>query len=607
MAGSLRLNDVQWDSDGTTLVWSEGRSDMGVLVAAPADGSQAPRDLTVELSVRAKVGYGGGEFTVGGGQVYFVEAKSGRLYRQALAGGRARPITPAFGNAAAPALSPDGSRLLYVHSYEGRDVIALVDAAGKGWPQQLVSGHDFYMQPTWHPDGQQFAYVAWNHPLMPWDGATLYLATVNGDGKLEGAREIAGGSDESVFQPAFSPDGRFLAYVSDAGGQGQVWLCELASGTRRALTSGTADYGQPAWVQGMRTLAWSHDSQQIYALPNAAGFRTLVALPVAGGPARPIALGDDYSWPRQPAASPTDGRMALLASGSTQPERLITVDGEQTRVFRRTTTENVTPGELTPARAVTWESAGGVPVHGLLYLPRGFEPGATLAPPAIVRIHGGPTSQAVSSYNDGVQFFTTRGYTVLDVNYRGSTGYGRDYMLTLRGNWGICDVEDAVSGAQFLAAQGYADGGRMVIMGGSAGGYTVLEALCRAPGVFRAGLCLYGVSNMFALAADTHKFEERYLDSLLGPLPEASAIYRERSPLFHAELLRDPIAIFQGEEDTVVPRNQSDSIVESLRQRGVPHEYHVYPGEGHGWRKAETIETFFKAVDAFLQQYVVFG
>jgi len=198
-------------------------------------------------------------------------------------------------------------------------------------------------------------------------------------------------------------------------------------------------------------------------------------------------------------------------------------------------------------------------------------------------------------------------YTVLDVNYRGSTGYGRKYMDALRGNWGVYDVEDALSGARHLVDGGLADEKKLVIMGGSAGGYTVLQALVRHPGFFKAGICNYGVSNLFTLAADTHKFEERYLDSMLGPLPEASALYRERSPIFHAEKIVDPLAIFQGDADEVVPRNQSDSIVESLKRRGVKHEYHVFTGEGHGWRKAETIEAYYNAVDAFLRQHVLFA
>ena len=224
-----------------------------------------------------------------------------------------------------------------------------------------------------------------------------------------------------------------------------------------------------------------------------------------------------------------------------------------------------------------------------------------------MRIHGGPTGQSVACYNPATQFFVTRGYAVLDVNYRGGTGYGRAYMLALRERWGVCDVEDAVSAARYLGEAGIADPSRLVIYGGSAGGYTVLEALCRAPGTFRAGICLYGVSSLFGLAADTHKFEAHYLDLIVGPLPATAERYRERSPIFHADLIRDPVAIFQGAEDTVVPPAQSEEIVAALRRGGVPHTYQLYPGEGHGWRRPETIEAFYTAVEAFLRQHIIFA
>jgi dipeptidyl aminopeptidase/acylaminoacyl peptidase len=221
--------------------------------------------------------------------------------------------------------------------------------------------------------------------------------------------------------------------------------------------------------------------------------------------------------------------------------------------------------------------------------------------------HGGPTAAASTALNLALQFWTSRGFAVLDVNYRGSTGYGRAYMLKLRGSWGIYDVEDSISGARALAEQGRVDPVKRVIMGGSAGGFTVLQTLVTNPGAFTAGVCLYGVANQFTLAADTHKFEARYLDSILGPLPEAAAVYRERSPIFHAERITDPLIVFQGEIDQVVPKAQSDEIVASLKARNVPHEYHVYAGEGHGWRKTETIEQFYTTLDKFLRQYVVFA
>ncbi len=225
----------------------------------------------------------------------------------------------------------------------------------------------------------------------------------------------------------------------------------------------------------------------------------------------------------------------------------------------------------------------------------------------MVLVHGGPTGQRGASFDAQAQFFASRGWGVLQVNYRGSAGYGREYREQLRGNWGIHDVRDAVSGARHLVAEKMADVHKLVIMGGSAGGFTVLKALEDYPGFFKAGVCLYGVANQFTLVADTHKFEERYSDSLLGPLPEAAEIYRERSPLFFADKIEDPVAVFQGEEDKVVPRSQSDEIVDALRRNGVPHEYHLYPGEGHGFRQAETIEKFYQAVEKFLTQYVIYA
>src|SRR5205823_5281145 len=293
---------------------------------------------------------------------------------------------------------------------------------------------------------------------------------------------------------------------------------------------------------------------------------------------------------------------AALASATTIPSRVVTAradDDWRPRVRARSAGEDAPAADLSTPRAVSWPTAGGATAHGLYFAPSSSRYTGAGLPPAILRVHGGPTGQTTAAYDAGTQFFTTRGYAVLEVNYRGSSGYGREYMRALRGNWGIYDVEDAVGGARYLAEAGLADGGRLVIMGGSAGGYTVLQALVHHPGVFKAALCAFGVSNLFTLASDTHKFEERYLDSLIGPLPEAHALYRERSPLFFAERIRDPVAIFQGDIDTVVPRNQSDAIVEVLKRRGVPHEYHIYEGEGHGWRKSETVAAYYTAIDAF--------
>ena len=352
-------------------------------------------------------------------------------------------------------------------------------------------------------------------------------------------------------------------------------------------------------------------AQGLYYVRNDHGFRRLWYYDLQrGGPTEHHAALEEYSHIEQPALSPTGARLACIASAPTLPPRIITLSLDSPsspRVCRRSAAEHVPAAELSTPQALTWGTAGGEVVHGLLYLPRSPRVQGRGQPPAIIHIHGGPTSQAVASFHPQTQFFTTRGYAVLQVNHRGSTGYGKAYVEALRGHWGVYDVEDAISGAQYLVAQGWASARHLVIMGGSAGGYTVLQALVGHPGFFKAAVCLYGIANLFTLAATTHKFEAHYLDSLIGPLPDAAALYRERSPLFAAERIRDPIALFQGEIDQVVPRAQADAIVASLTSRGVPHEYHVYAGEGHGWRKAETMAHFYTTVDAFLRQYVLFA
>ena len=613
LAGGLRLNEPCWDSDGQTLAWVEGRSDRGVLVAQGPD-ERATRDLTSDISVRAFVGYGGGDFTLSHGVVYFVGQADQRIYRQDLAGGSARPITPAFGAASTPAVSPDGRWVAYVHSHEDVDCIAVVDSRGEHWPRRLAGGRDFYMQPAWHPAGDRLAWVEWDHPRMPWDGTELRLARLafpaGGLPAVAASEVVAGGEDVSIFQGTFSPGGASLCYVSDESGWGHLYRRDLASGAGAPPTHGEARNGPPPRAPGMRTFTFT-GSGTIVAVRQRAGFHELIAIAPGGQLTSLAGRHAGYTAFNAPAGAPNHEKVALVASGGKQPPRIVVFDLAEPAaggsVRRRSDPESVRPAALSQPEPVSWTSFDGELAHGLYYPPASERFEGSGAPPLIVLVHGGPTSQVVAGWTPNAQFFASRGYAVLLPNYRGSTGYGREYMLKLRQNWGIYDVQDAKSGAGDLARRGLADPGRLVIMGGSAGGFTVLQSLVEFPGFYRAAICMYGVANQFTLAADTHKFEARYLDSMLGPLPEAAAVYRERSPIFHADRIKDPIAVFQGEIDRVVPREQSDSIVASLRARGVPHEYHVYEGEGHGWRKSETIDAFYRSVEAFLTTHVVFA
>jgi len=606
IADTLRLNDIAWDDDGETLVWSVGKGKVML-----QRGIDAPRELTgAGFSPRGRVGYGGGAFTVAGGRAY---GTGDRLSVVDLKGGFPRHLTPTFGGSASARVSADGQWVVYIHTDEGCDSLAIVDTAGEQWPRRLFAQSDFIMQPAWYPDGDRLAFITWDHPQMPWDGTVLHLATVQVDSAgvpyLAQDAIIAGDEDTAIFQPSFSPDGRYLAYISDASGWGHLYIYEMETGKHRQLTDGEREHGTPAWIQGMRMYGWSPDSKYIYFLRNQAGFFSLHCYDVAAGTETAISGLDDYTFLQQITVSST-GKIALIASSSTRTPRVISLEPQTgaVRVHQRTSPEHIKPERFAMAEAVQWHGEGGEAVHGLYYAPVQHDD-TTIAgkPPLVVIIHGGPTSQATSDYDKDAQFFATRGYAVLYVNHRGSTGYGRKYMKALEGNWGVYDVEDAASGAHYLVAEGKADPDKLIIMGGSAGGYTVLQSLVEKPGFYAAGICRYGISNQFMLVQTTHKFEARYNDRLLGTLPADTDTYRARSPLFHAEKIIDPVIVFQGEDDNVVPKDQSDSLIEALQVRGIPHEYYVYAGEGHGFRQPENVRDYYERILAFLNRYVIYA
>lgn len=614
VTAGVGLRSPLFDSDGRTLVWQEQRGAESVIVARRR-GEVATRTLAEGHRVRARVFYGGGTFTVAGGRLIFVDDGT-RLMAQPLAGGKARPLTPAFGHPASPAVSRDDRWIAYVHADGGTDRLAVVDGEGRRWPQWLVEGADFYMQPVWHPRGRRLAWVEWDFPNMSWDGTRLVLADlkVAGDGMpvVTKSRVVAGGDDVYAFQPEFSPDGRWLAWAADDDGDvSRLYLHDLDSDETTCLTpedrGPEGDVAMPGWIQGLRALAFSGDSRRLYFTRTRDASRRLFVYDLATGETTPVEALSDYPAVSHLAAAGRGDEIAVVASAPHIPERIVTVKGGRATVQARSGGESLAAEDLSAPESLQWQAPDGTAVHGLYYPPASQRFQAEGAPPLLVRIHGGPTSQDDVSYDAEAQYFATRGWAILVVNHRGSTGYGRRYMLLHRGAWGVVDMEDAVGGARHLVDTGRADGDRLVIMGGSAGGYTVLRALTAQPGVFRAGVCKYGISDLFGLADTTHKFESRYNDRLLGPLPEAADLWRERSPIRAVEAMQDAVILFQGDEDDVVTRDQSDTIVASLARRGVPHEYHVYEGEGHGFRRPETKQACLRATEAFLRKHVLFA
>ena len=601
----VRLENPQFDSDGRTLVWLEGRSDRGVLVARPA--GEAALDLTDVHSVRAGVGYGGGDYAVGSGLVVFAE-RGGQLYRRGLGFERPRAITPPHGNAASPAISADGRWVAYVWSDGKEDLLALVDSAGSEWPVKLARGADFYMQPAWHPSGEMLAWIEWDHPNMPWDGTRLVLGRLEGSPPRLVKREtIFAEPDLAAHQPQFSPDGRWLSYIASDEEWESLVAYNLQTGERVVLVRGDGfQLTTPAWAQGMRHHGWNADSSAAYYLRIQAGSVSLWRVDLATRVSVQLDTAP-YTLLGGLSVSPAAEEVVFTASAPSVPPRIVRWSAAGLRSEARGGSETLAPEYFAQPRDITWPAPDGTPVHALYFPPCHPNYCGEGLPPAIVNVHGGPTSAAYVAFNNEAAYFTTRGYAYVELNYRGSTGYGRTYRNLLRENWGKTDTEDALGCAQALADQGLADRGRIVIKGGSAGGFTVLNVLAHHPGAFKAGASLFGVSSLFGLATDTHKFEQRYLDTMVGPLPAAAARYHAWSPIFHAAGIRDPLAVFQGKEDKVVPYVQSEEIVAALRKNGTPHIYTLYEGEGHGWRKTETIIDYLQQLERFLQQQVLFS
>lgn len=609
--GAIRLASVT--VDGEDVYWSEGRPSEGgrqVVVRRRADGSVT--DVLGEgFGARTLVHeYGGRSYAVADGVVYFSNFDDQRLYRVSADGGEARALTPpppapSSVRFADPVISSDGSWIVCVRERHlgpaagdvVNDVVAIPATGGE--PMVVAEGHDFFAAPRLSPDGSRLCWLWWDHPNMPWDGTHLEVGPF-AEGRLVGPIEqVAGGPAESVSQPRWSPDGR-LHYVSDRTG----WW-NLYDDRGNPLCPRDAEFSGPDWVFGQSTYGFVDDGTIVAAVAERNLWRLGV---VRDGQLTEV----DGPWTMVSSLHVLRGRsevVALAASAVEAPAVVhIDVSDGAYSVLRRSTETSVDKALISVPEPIEFPTEGGVTAHAFFYPPQNPEfcgPEAE-RPPLIVMIHGGPTSAAGAVLDMGVQYWTSRGFAVVDVNYGGSTGYGREYRDRLHGTWGIVDVNDCVNAARWLAGRGRVDGERMVITGGSAGGYTTLAALAFRD-VFAAGASHYGVADAEALAQHTHKFESRYLDGLIGPYPDARDVYVERSPIHSASSLDVPMILFQGLDDKVVPPTQAEMMAEALRRNGVPFAYVAFEGEQHGFRKAETIKRVAEAELWFYGRVLGFG
>lgn len=585
--------------------WLEGNPTEGgrtTVVRLARDGSRT--ELTpAPLYVRTRVHeYGGGAYLAWHRTVFFSNFADQRLYRQD-PGTPPRAITPepqvpAGLRYADATITSDGRTLLCVRerhtSAEGpeatNELVALA-ADGSGEARIIAGGHDFYSSPRLSPDGRQLAWLSWDHPHMPWDGTELWVADLAPDGSLNAQRQLAGGDQESIFQPEWSPDG-VLHFVSDRTGWWNLY--RLRDGTAEALAPMDAEFGSPQWVFGMSTYAFLADGR-IACIVSQNGFDHLALL----RPGEPLqdAILPYTTYGRIRASGNT---LVFTAASPTESAAVIRLDTNtlELTVLGRSLDPSAVPadGYVSRPRAISFATANGATAYAIYYPPTNADftgPSGEL-PPLIVKSHGGPTGMTQAQLDLGTQYWTSRGFAVVDVNYGGSSGYGRAYRERLRGQWGIVDTEDCINAARYLASRGDVDGRRLAIRGGSAGGYTTLCALVFHDD-FAAGASYYGVADCEALATDTHKFESRYLDGLIGPYPEAREVYYARSPIHFADQLSCPVILFQGLEDRVVPPSQAEEMVAALRAKDLPVAYLAFAGEQHGFRKAETIKRTLEA------------
>jgi len=559
--------------------------------------------------------YGGGAFVADGRTLYFSHFDDGCIYRQE-PGKTPEPITPPSAGIrtgyADLLFDPHGQRLIAVrevHHPESEAESSLVTICLRGdSPMSVIaSGHDFFASPTLSPGGSELAWLTWSHPNMPWDGTTLWIASAQSDGTFQQPRQVAGSAEESVFQPGFDGHGH-LVFASDRHDWWNLYRVTVDDYRAdvfdaRPIVTREAEFGKPQWMFGQRTWVNGPDGQLVCASTRD-GLWTVSIF--NGETLEPLSL--PYTQIEQIGLN-GNGQLCVLGSHPTCITELYECaleDSTSGRVLSRSSTLPVDVASLSKGQPISFPSARGRIAHAFFYAPLNNAHAGPQGekPPLIVMSHGGPTSSAHQGLKLAIQFWTTRGFAVVDVNYGGSSGYGRAYRNALKGQWGIVDVEDCVAAAEYVSSQGWVDPRRRAIRGGSAGGYTTLAALAFTD-AFQAGASHYGIGDLEALARDTHKFESRYLDGLIGPYPESAELYKIRSPIHSADQISCPVIFFQGMEDKVVPPNQADMMAKALQSNGVPHRHVTYEGEGHGFLKAENIAHALNTELEFYQE--IFG
>ena len=609
LKGTVHMRNQMTRWDGADLYWSELRPSEGgrIVVCRRAAGGMVADVTPQGFNARSRVHeYGGGHYAVKDGTVFFTNYKDQRLYRQD-AGGEPRAITPEADIRHADMLvDTKRGRVIAVRedhttgAHEPVNTIVSVDAEGRGEAITLASGNDFYSSPRLSPDGGRIAWQTWNHPHMPWDASEIWIGELDSEGRVSSRRKVAGGPNESVLQPEWSPSGE-LYFVSDrndwwnlyrARGEGDEPVC------RRA-----AEFGAPQWVFGQRFYDFN-GSDEIVCVFSETGGSKLGRLDLNTGDLQQIEL----LYTTLANVQVAHGKAVMFASSATLAERVLVVDLATLaqEVVKVANAAHIESGYFSVPRPIEYPTENGKTAHAFYYPPRNQDHDAPAGekPPLMVHCHGGPTGFGGPTYPFEYQYWTSRGFALVDVNYGGSSGHGRSYRQRLNGNWGVVDVDDCINAARHLVGQGLADSERVSITGGSAGGFTVLLSLTKRD-FYNAGASHYGIGDLELFIKETHKFEAHYCDTLLGPYPERRDVYLDRSAIYFADRLSCPVVLFQGLEDKVVPPSQAETFVAVCKEKKLPYAYVPFEGEQHGFRKDTTIRRAMEGELFFLSQ--VFG
>ncbi|MGH8985008.1 MAG: prolyl oligopeptidase family serine peptidase [Acidimicrobiia bacterium] len=600
VARSHTVAEPRWSGSGRMLAWVDAFDGRADVVLAPADGSLPAVVASADAAATPVGAYGGGALAWAGDDQLVYAAADGRLLLVGLAGGPARVLSR-DGRAAAPAVSPDGTRVAFVLERDDACDVAVAPLDGSAWPVRMSEGSDYAWDPVWSPAGDLLAWHEWELPNMPWDESRIAARKVDGRAPA-GEPQVVTRDGVAVSQPRFAPDGSALAFVSDETGWANIWIADPDGSRARPVLDEPHEHAEPSWGPGQRSYAWSPDAGALALCRNDDGFGHLVvalANRAPGSGAQRVASGWHQGLDWGPAG------LACVRSGPATPPAITTMLAHDDPGRDLATGTVAGFAEATEPEAVTWAADDRAAIPGLLWRPAAPALGPEARPPLIVDVHGGPTGQATATWSPRHQFFLSRGWAVLAPNARGSTGYGRAYAQALRGGWGHRDLADVAAGIRHASREGWCDADRIAVMGGSAGGLTALLLAAFHGDLVRAAVSLYGVTDLFDLAETTHRFESRYLDRIVGDLPRHAGRYRERSPVTHAAAMSAPVLVLQGVADKVVPPAQARVMVDAMRDGGAPVEYHEYEGEGHGWSHADTVADALERIDGFLTRWVL--